>query len=68
MVLKACAFKKTMAMSSKRTEGDQRILNSEILFLHVSYAVAEMLLLFGLYISEAQKNRLHNHFRKDLCG
>lgn len=43
-----------MAMSSKQTEGDEHTTNSEILFLHVTHAVSEMLLLLGLYISEAQ--------------
>lgn len=37
-------------------------------FTHVSYAVSEMLLLFGLYIFEALLNKLHNNFRKHLCG
>lgn len=35
MVLKAYSFKKTMAMSSERTGGDQHIKNSELLFLYM---------------------------------
>lgn len=54
MVLKAYPFKKTMAMSSERTGGDQRITNSELLFLYVSHAVSEKLLLVGPYISESK--------------